>query len=73
MDERIAKMNGNTQAFPNNPDCQQGMTLREWLAGMALQGILASSQKILEMNISVEITAVKYADRLLIELERKPQ
>lgn len=28
-------------AFPYAPDCASGMTLRDWMAGMALQGLLA--------------------------------
>ena len=30
-------------AFPNNPDGAEGLTKREWYAGMAMQGYLSAS------------------------------
>ena len=46
----------------------QGMSLREWLAGMALQGLLACSDVQGSAN-DLAKGAVAYADALLDELE----
>ena len=46
----------------------QGMSLREWLAGMALQGLLACSDVEGSAN-DLAKDAIAYADELLDELE----
>ena len=51
-----------------------GMTMRDWFAGQALQGLLASCRA---DNHSYTVAdnckiAVKYADALLVELTKEP-
>jgi hypothetical protein len=71
--ERAAE-NGKTRAFPC--DNFDGMTMREWLAALALQGILANQESYGPRSLNTPkqraVAAVQHADALLIELERKP-
>lgn len=61
-------------AFPagyhpeGNSADQHGMTLRDWFAGMALQGILASGARVTIPNMAAEIAAIssyRIADAML--------
>jgi hypothetical protein len=66
-------MNKNTNdggpAFPtqNGTRNDQGMTLRDWFAGMALQGMLASCRPGYSYQIAEDATseAFRYADAML--------
>ena len=64
------KINDGGPAFPESCNNQiiQGMSLREWFAGMALQGLLACSDVQGSAN-DLAKGAVAYADALLDELE----
>jgi hypothetical protein len=46
---------------------QDGMTLRDWFAGMAIMGLLAHNP---ERNVNVEREAFDYADGMLTQRER---
>ena len=64
-------MNGNDNAFPSSPDKYEpewGLTKRELIAAMAMQGLLtcfADNHKVAEM-------AVKQADALIARLSADP-
>jgi hypothetical protein len=64
-------MNGNDNAFPSSPDKYEpefGLTKRELIAAMAMQGLLtcfADNHKVAEM-------AVKQADALIERLNADP-
>ena len=66
--------NDGGQAFPGHCEeceCSNGMTLRQWYAGQALQGLLANPAPVC-VNLSeheVVGCAVSYADALLKALE----
>lgn len=73
--------NGNDPAFPKVPITQEdrgiswpGLTKREWLAGMAMQGILANSKYATEgtkLNgriLGVDEASLQLADALLAAL-----
>ena len=38
----MAKNDGNSSAFPTTWQIENGMTRRQWLSGLAMQGILSS-------------------------------
>ena len=60
--------NGKQQAYPSTD--HYGLTKREVMAAMAMQGLVACPSN--EPKISQYATeAVKFADALLAELERK--
>lgn len=65
-------MNGDQPAFPGySPKgdiFDSGLTKREWLAGMALCGLLLAPD--IEGAQRTAQSAVKYADALLTELEK---
>jgi hypothetical protein len=46
-----------------------GVTVREWFAGLALQGMLANSQVLLT-NADVVDSAFQLADRMLAERDK---
>jgi hypothetical protein len=66
--------------FPQNYELlegQEGMTLREHYAGLAMQGLLSSAEihrrtndKRMQKEIAAEY-AVEYADALIAELEKQ--
>lgn len=66
-------------AFPANhfdlADNEHGMTLRDWFAGMALQGMLASHDvcdsetEVINFNVISELS-YGYADAMLEEREK---
>lgn len=59
-------------ALPVTVDGYDGMTYRQWAAGMAMQGILAS-EPVPPFGVGgAAIQAVKAADRLIDELEPLP-
>ena len=77
-------MNDGGPAFPS-PNCTaDGMSLRDWFAGMAMQGLLAKDFEAIDGNEPVELTergtlnayamfAYKLADTMLAErAERTP-
>lgn len=47
-----------------------GMTYRQWLAGMAMQGLLANDSDRRPENIAKD--AVEYTDALIAELNKQP-
>ena len=63
--------NGNKSAFPEG-DYNAGLTNREWLAGMALNGILASPAVFTNAEHLVKY-APNNADALLTALEKQDQ
>lgn len=73
------KTNPNDTAYPSaaisnyeETNAVGGLTKREYFAAMAMQGILSNEgiliQEMMEINCS---DAVKYADALIAELNRK--
>jgi hypothetical protein len=72
---------GKQPAFPTfsdavyQPDCS-GMSYRQWLVGMALQGLLAkwdpSEGKDVADHEDVAFWSVQYADATIRELEQTP-
>ena len=59
-------------AFPNSHPLKlaSGMTLRQWYAGMALQGILATNQKWDDVAVeTVSAWAREAADTMIAELD----
>jgi hypothetical protein len=53
--ENLAKANGRENAFPDQR--WNGLTKREWFAGMALQGLLASQVRSFEACVTMSIIA----------------
>ena len=53
-------------AFPVPEDATQqlGMTLREWFAGMALQGIIAGAEVSLDRDEAAQV-AFEFADAMM--------
>ena len=67
-------MNGNDNAFPSSPDKYEhefGLTKRELIAAMAMQGLLADSNATGEFK-QVARLAVLHADALIDELSGNP-
>jgi hypothetical protein len=82
---------GNEPAFPLQPgkvldrqgvqfwqNGQEGLTKREYFAGLAMQGLLSSHEIIRHFNKSAKkssgllpAAAVKYADALILELGKE--
>lgn len=65
---------GDWTAFPSDrSNDTPGMSYREWLAGVALQGILANPREDFARLTSVGAAgmAVEYADALVAELAKK--
>jgi hypothetical protein len=54
-------------AFPPNPNDAEGMSLRDWFAGMAMQGLLANCGADSEQ---IAKKAYEYADAMLVERNR---
>jgi hypothetical protein len=66
-------MSANEPAFPIDGTQFYGLTKREWLAGMAMQGILSSAYASSQYdvgNTSVSVEAVRFSGALIAELER---
>lgn len=52
----------------------EGVTIREYFAVMAMQGILANSEFLANyQNIDIHAAAVKNADALIAELNKEPE
>lgn len=66
LDEALqyARVRHNIPAFPTIQDANDGMTLRDWFAGMALCGILADSS-INATNSRIAISVYDVADEML--------
>ncbi len=74
---------GDTRAFPQpTSPVQTGMTLRQYYAGLAMQGLLADPEDVPDTEWpkgakscaqAVAMLAVEQADALLAELERGKQ
>ena len=76
------KTNDGGAAFPTSPDCKYydsennlldahpGMTLRAWLAGQALTGILANPETISGPIENARFSVIQ-ADALLESLQRR--
>lgn len=76
--KRMSKVNNGGPAFPllgegpNAPCFNEGMTLRDWFAGQALAGLVASSVKAGEGAIKLLPKAcVEFADALIAELAKE--
>ena len=55
-------------AFPvPQPCCREGMSLRQWYAGMAMQGMLIQDTYIHEVTKNIAKLAWKQADAMLEE------
>lgn len=54
---------GSPDAFPGDfyRSCNRGMSLRDWFAGMALQGLLASNKHLTVLAINLESKAGNFA------------
>lgn len=71
--------NGKQPAFAAvcdnaNPYLQEGLTKREYFAGLAMQGLLSNDEHIKEEKSYPDITAdlaIQYADALLKALEEQ--
>jgi hypothetical protein len=63
--ERKAKSNGERDAFPELDG--GGLNKREWLAGMALQGLLANHENRTSYE-AIAVDAIRYSDALLKQL-----
>jgi hypothetical protein len=62
---------GVVGTFPVADDVEaEGMTYREWLAGMAMQGLLANSDRDADFEGYAK-DSVRFADALIAELEKK--
>jgi hypothetical protein len=67
-------MKGNDNAFPSSPDKYEpewGLTKRELIAAMAMQGLLTHRHLIHESN-QVASLAEKHADALIARLAANP-
>ena len=67
-------MNGNDNAFPSSPDKYEpefGLTKRELIAAMALQGMLSNPNVRLKPN-TMSKWAVNHADALIERLNADP-
>jgi hypothetical protein len=67
-------MNGNDNAFPSSPDEYKpefGLTKRELIAAMAMQGLLSDPEES-GVYATVADVAVKYADALIERLNADP-
>jgi hypothetical protein len=60
-----ATMNGQSTAFPT--DIDDGLTKREWFAGMALQGLLGNADLYVDIESKVP-EAIDFADAILKRL-----
>jgi hypothetical protein len=68
--ESKAKYNGRDNAFPNEMSC--GLTKREWFAGKAMEGLLASpGNTTLDTCVDYAIIAADSMLRKLAETEAK--
>jgi hypothetical protein len=69
---------GDRAAFPQPDDgfrdgTDYGMTYRQWLVGMALQGIIANPHSHTEMTLKQQAShAIEMADSVLLKLEATP-
>lgn len=80
----MRQIDGNEPAFPTGDGDgalgiaphSNGMTLRQYYAGQAMNGLLANECNNYHANRKTEVyhaeRAVKIADALLAELEKKP-
>jgi hypothetical protein len=74
---------GNNHAFPRPAsdfldehgdrlkhfEAERGMTYRQWLVGMALQGLLSNAGNQLDFELAAE-EAIGHADSVLAQLEK---
>jgi hypothetical protein len=66
---------GNKPAFPVDMDATNydpacdGMTYRQWLVGMALQGLLSNAGTQLDFELAAE-EAIGHADSVIASLEK---
>ena len=67
----MSAINGNSPVFPDGI-YSDGLTKREWLAGMALQGLLACPT-VNEPPHAIAKAALDNADALLAALEKQDQ
>ncbi len=59
--------NADKMAFPGTAEMNDGLTKREWMAGMALQGLCAASLTALQ---DISDKAIMLADETLAKLEK---
>lgn len=65
-----AKKLGAECAFPTGAEGDPGLTKREWLAGLAMQGVCSNEHHSMTNFGTVAGWAVKQADALLAELAK---
>lgn len=71
-----AKFLGKEQAFPfiipsGQPEVNWGMSYRQWLVGLAMQGLLTDPAKYESSEASVAEYAVRQADAILEALAKE--
>lgn len=65
-------INPNDPAFPNKFNFKDGLTKREFFAGMAMQGMTAFHESVLriETSTSLAVRAIGLADALIEKLNK---
>jgi len=67
---KTTKINDGGPAFPNGSDGTMGMSLRDWFAGMAMQGLIARNDEGTgDLIADVPDYALQIADAMLAALE----
>lgn len=67
---------GNRTAFPSDttdPSCDSGMTYRQWLIGMALQGVLASDTDNAWTDETISRLSIDCADAVIERLDTEQE
>lgn len=69
---KALKVDPDVPAFPVDPNhnSREGISIRTWLAGIALQGLCACSDPAMNDVDDAAKTAVGYADALIAELNK---
>ena len=72
--EKTGRMNNEQQAFPifTHEQVHIGMTLRDYFAAKAMQGLIANDFKSCSVDVPISARAYELADAMLEEREDKP-